>query len=130
MIHLIQYKCDAIKLTCLWLYTHNQTEFNISVMPLNWLAYGYIAIIRQKTHLDFSGSQTMTLSCDKNGSLLVKEKKIMVNHGINQGKMYIFMEITLVAGTFSPEKSRMFLEWSSCLLIKVLASWKILEWQL
>ena len=79
-------------------------------MPLNSLAYGYIAIIRQKTNLDFSGFQTMTLSCDKNGSLLVKEKKRMVNHGINQGKMYIFMEITFVAGTFSPEKSRIFLE--------------------
>ena len=41
----------------------------------------------------------MTLSCDKNESLLVKEKKRTVNHGIDQGKMYICMEITFVAGT-------------------------------
>ena len=34
-----------------------------------------ISIIRKKANLDFSGLQIMTLSCDKNGSMLIKEKK-------------------------------------------------------
>ena len=48
-----------------------------------------ITKIRKKIkNLDCSGFQTMTLSCDKNGSMLVKEKKIMLNQGIHQGKMH------------------------------------------
>ena len=54
-----------------------------------------ITIIRKETNLDFTGFQTMNLSFDKNGSVLFKEKKGMVNHGIHPGKMYIFVEITL-----------------------------------
>ena len=49
-----------------------------------------IPIIKKKANLDFSGFQTMTLSCDKNGSMLVKEKKIMVNHGIHLKKCIYF----------------------------------------
>ena len=62
-----------------------------------------IPIIKKKANLDFSGFQTMTLSCDKNGSMLVKEKKIMVNHGIHLEKMYKKM-YHFVTGTFSPQK--------------------------
>ena len=34
-----------------------------------------ITIIKKKTNLDFSVFQTVTLSCNKNESVLVKEKK-------------------------------------------------------
>ena len=55
-----------------------------------------ITIIKKKRNLDFFlGFQTTILSCDKNGLMLLKEKKRMLNHGIHLGKMYIFVEINL-----------------------------------
>ena len=63
-------------------------------MPLSCVAV-VITIIRKKTNLDFSGFHIMTLSCDKNGSMLVKGKKRMVNRGIHLGEMHIFVEISL-----------------------------------
>ena len=54
-----------------------------------------ITIIRKKTNLNFLGFQIMTLGYDKNRSMLLKEKKRIVDHGIHQVKMYISVEITL-----------------------------------
>ena len=69
-------------------------QFNIRVMSLNYVSSG-CHNDNQKTNLDFLGFQTMTLGYDKNRSMLLKEKKRMVDHGINQVKMYIPVEITL-----------------------------------
>ena len=42
-------------------------------MPLNCDAYGCHNNNQKEKSLDFPGFQTMTLSCDKNGSMLVRE---------------------------------------------------------
>ena len=62
-----------------------------------------ITIIRKKTILDFSGFETMTLSCDKNGSMLVKEKKNGKPWNPSGKNVYICGD-HFVTGTFLPQK--------------------------
>ena len=66
-----------------------------------------ITIIRKKTNLDFSGFQTMTLSCDKNGSMLVKEKKNGKPWNLSGKNVYICGD-HFVTGTFYLHKNGLF----------------------
>ena len=63
-----------------------------------------ITIIKKKTNLDFSGFQIVTLSCNKNESVLVKEKKWNGKPQNPSGKNIYICGDHFVAGTFSPQK--------------------------
>ena len=53
-----------------------------------------ITIMKKKTNLDFSGFQTITLSCDKNRSILLKKKKNGKPWNPFGKNIYISAEIT------------------------------------